>query len=66
MKMCPACGSESSAEILYGLPDLSNEELQKDVIAGNVAFGGCVVSEGEEQATRRCNDCGNEFDFVVI
>jgi len=66
MKICPVCGSKSSAEIMYGYPDLSNEQLSKDVRDGKVAFGGCDVVVGVEQPTRRCNDCGNEFEYMMI
>lgn len=66
MHICPKCGSKSSAEIMYGYPDFKNKKLEKDIQEGKVALGGCVVFDEEEQATRRCNDCGNEFDYVVI
>jgi|GEM_PF-6541450 len=58
---CPQCGSDWIAEILYGFPDFNNEQFQQDHASGKIALGGCVVMEGVEQPTRRCNDCNHEW-----
>lgn len=64
---CPRCGSEHTAEILYGMPAFS-EELKKKMDSGEVVLGGCeivtvpvngrVVQLGPE---RYCNTCKKNF-----
>ena len=41
---CPACGSSHMADILYGLPALS-EKLQADLDDGRIVLGGCCVTD---------------------
>lgn len=57
---CPKCGSERVAHILYGLPDFDpGEELERQLDAGEVVLGGCMVS-GDDFACR-CVECGHEW-----
>lgn len=58
IRKCPKCGSNNVAEILYGLPDFSDEMLQalKD---GKIVCGGCCISGNDPEY--RCNKCGYEF-----
>jgi rRNA maturation endonuclease Nob1 len=56
--MCPSCGSESVAEILYGMP-AGGPALEQSLASGRVVLGGCVVSGGEPD--RRCNECGHQW-----
>lgn len=41
---CPRCGSTHTAKILYGMSVFS-EKLEKELDAGEVVLGGCVVHE---------------------
>lgn len=40
---CPDCGHSPLADILYGLPD-GSDELKRDLKAGLITLGGCCVS----------------------
>jgi hypothetical protein len=53
---CPACGGERVAGIVYGLLDMSNQELKQKLDAEEVMSGGCMVT-GSDPAWR-CLDCG--------
>lgn len=53
---CPRCDSVSNAKILYGLPDLIDEDLKADLDSGRCVLGG-RVTEGDDP-TRECRDCG--------
>ena len=50
---CPECGAEAVAEILYGLVNTDDEELRKDLDAGDVLLGGCV-RVGPRWVCRKC------------
>ena len=43
-RKCPACGSESIAEIMYGMP-VNTPELQEALSEGKLSLGGCWVSD---------------------
>lgn len=53
---CLRCDSVSNAKILYGLPDLTDEDLKADLDSGRCVLGGCVI-DGDDP-TRECHDCG--------
>jgi hypothetical protein len=57
-RKCPVCGSVRIANILYGLIGIS-EELQNDVNAGKITFGGCVTT-GDDPMWQ-CADCETKF-----
>ena len=66
-KKCPFCGSRNTAEILYGLPALSNE-LQERIDAGEIKLGGCcqngVQVNGKSvnnNPSWYCNECKKKF-----
>ena len=40
---CPQCGSHATAEIVYGLVDLSDPALREEVDSGRVVLEGCVL-----------------------
>jgi len=57
-RVCPVCGSERVAEILWGMPAFS-EDLQKDLDAGKIVLGGsCLIGD---EPTWQCADCGTDF-----
>ncbi|MCC9604981.1 hypothetical protein LOC68_25260 [Blastopirellula sp. JC732] len=56
--VCPKCGSTRIADVLYGLPDFS-DELQQDLDAGKIVLGGCCVT-GDDPVWR-CRECGLEI-----
>ena len=51
---CPACGSNHVADILYGLPDFS-DELCAELDAGKTVLGGCCLTGDDPEW--RCVDC---------
>ncbi|MCK4391764.1 hypothetical protein KAX17_02555 [Candidatus Bipolaricaulota bacterium] len=53
---CQQCGSQSIAEVLYGLPSYS-EELRRDLASGKIVLGGCTL----RLENCHCNDCGHEW-----
>lgn len=57
---CVKCGSNNTAEYLYGLP-LFNEKLQQDMADNKVILGGCEVSDFDPKY--HCNECDNDFGF---
>lgn len=57
---CVKCGSNNTAEYLYGLP-LMNEELEQNIEQGKVKLGGCEVSDFDPKY--HCNECDNDFGF---
>ena len=56
--ICPHCGSEWIADILYGEPafdDVLNEALEK----GEIHLGGCCIFR--DSPKYHCNDCKKDF-----
>lgn len=53
-RKCLACGSKRIASILYGYPIFS-EELGQKLEAGEIALGGCCISDGDP--VWECADC---------
>jgi hypothetical protein len=56
--VCPKSGSGRVAYILYGRPDFS-EELERELDAGEVVLGGCVVM-GDDPSWH-CVECGHRW-----
>ena len=54
-RRCRACGSRTIASILFGMPAPS-ADLQRDLDAGVVVLGGCMVTE--DDPAWRCAACG--------
>ena len=52
---CPTCGHSPVASILWGLPVFS-EKLEKDLDAGRMTLGGCIVSGDDPEW--KCQKCG--------
>jgi len=46
---CPRCQARSLAFILYGMPDLSDAALQRELKAGKIVLGGCLVDDRNPQ-----------------
>ena len=57
---CPECKSDEVADILFGLPDFT-EELSNQLSAGHVVLGGCMILE-EFQPDFHCNNCEYQWD----
>lgn len=57
---CVKCGSNNTAEYLYGLPKF-DDKLEKDINDGKVELGGCEVCEFDPKY--HCNECDNDFGF---
>ncbi len=53
-RKCPACSSSRIAEILYGMPEIS-DKLEKDLSAGRIILGGCCISDDDPEW--QCADC---------
>ena len=61
--VCPECGSDNVAKILWGMPAM-NDEFEEDLAAGRVVLGGCCISSGMPEY--RCNACGAEFGAIEL
>ena len=53
-KMCPKCGSEDIASILWGYP-MQDEKLDKALAQKKIVLGGCCVTGNDPYW--ECNDC---------
>ena len=51
-RACPECGSEDVVPIVYGMP---GPELREQSDRGEVALGGCCVSD--DDPTHLCRAC---------
>ena len=56
--VCPKCGSEDVAHILYGLP-LYDKTLKNALEKGEIHLGGCCIDA--DSPAYHCNQCGEEF-----
>ena len=54
---CPECGSKRIADIIYGLPAFTPEQIEQ-WRRGEIRFGGCVIGPGFSDAKWECADCG--------
>jgi len=52
--ICPHCGSDKTATILYGMPAPDGMDRAE---RGEIVLGGCVVSDDDPQLA--CRDCGS-------
>lgn len=57
-KLCPRCGSDRTAKILYGMPAMS-PKLMKQLDDGEVVLGGCCIMDFAP--LYHCNKCKREF-----
>ncbi len=57
-EVCPKCGSQRVADILYGLPIFS-KELERELDAGGTVLGGCMVT-GDDPSWY-CVECGHRW-----
>ena len=55
---CPECGSGKVASILFGFPGFE-EELRRELKAGEVALGGCGVSD--DNPRWQCMECEHRW-----
>jgi hypothetical protein len=55
--ICPKCGAERSAEIVYGLPAFT-KDLQQALEDGRVVLGGCLVDPAQPRWL--CRSCGEK------
>ena len=62
-RKCPACGSESIAEIMYGMP-MFTPELEEELRAGRLSLGGCCISD--DSPRWECNECGKQWGSMDI
>jgi len=53
---CPACGSDDTVPIVYGLP---TPETVRKADAGQCVLGGCCRSGDDPR--RYCRDCGHSY-----
>ncbi len=56
--VCPKCGSNHVARILYGLP-ADSDELKRELDAKRSVLGGCVVTDDDPEW--HCNECRREW-----
>lgn len=57
-RKCICCGSKRIATYTYGYP---SSRIMKDVEAGKVAIGGCILDF--DNPTWRCADCKHDFYY---
>lgn len=55
---CPSCGSDRSANVLYGRVRIT-KQIREDLEAGRVVLGGCVLPSVTPQW--HCLECGEEW-----
>lgn len=56
--VCPHCGSENIADIVYG-EVVFDDELEEALKKGEIFLGGCCIYP--DSPALHCNDCGKEF-----
>jgi transposase-like protein len=54
--VCPACGSENIAKIIFGFP---GQELMQRALRREIVLGGHSLSDQEPQW--HCRDCEDEW-----
>lgn len=57
--VCPNCGKELS-EVLYGLVNLDDDELKKEIEDKKIILGGCVIDENSPKYY--CRFCNHYYD----
>lgn len=56
---CPSCGGPRVASILYGLVDIENAELARELDGDRIVLGGCCAMAGGPEW--ECLDCGRRW-----
>ena len=56
--LCPHCGSENIAEIVYG-EVCFDKELEEALDKGEIYLGGCCIYS--DSPAYHCDKCGEEF-----
>jgi len=56
VRACPACGSEASSPLVFGLP---SPELMDEAEQGLVSLGGCMMPAAPADFV--CRSCGLEW-----
>ena len=56
--LCPNCNNKKTTLILYGYFGI-NEELEKKINDGEIALGGCLVTEHDPKW--ECNKCMHQW-----
>lgn len=56
--LCPTCGAQDTALILYGLPNY-DDQMKQDLDQGLISLGGCLLMETNPKL--HCNQCGHEW-----
>ncbi|MDG1369902.1 MAG: hypothetical protein P8Q48_06625 [Paracoccaceae bacterium] len=59
-RKCSNCGAAPVGSVLYGMPSLSHELMEKER-RGEVVFGGCVIEMDGSQPSWKCTTCEMEF-----
>ena len=59
-RRCPNCGAAPLASVIYGMPGLSSDLIEKEE-RGEVVFGGCVIELDGSQPNWKCTTCEMEF-----
>lgn len=57
-RKCPNCGVTPIASIIYGMPILSEELMEKEG-RGEIVFGGCMIETN--QPSWKCTKCNTEL-----
>lgn len=57
-RICPRCGSNHTAQILWGLPAIT-EDLEKKLEDKEIVLGGCCITENDP--THHCIKCKKDF-----
>ena len=60
--VCPVCGSEDVAKIVYGMLADDDGTLQEQIDSGEIIPGGCCITD--EDPTWECNDCHHQFGIA--
>ncbi len=68
-RKCPNCNFSPIGNILYGYPNLENENLKEDIACGKIVLGGCDAPMIGADPTWRCSNCGlgifREKDYLL-
>lgn len=57
-RICPRCGSANTSEILWGLPEFS-DELEKALAEKKIVLGGCCMTVNDP--VRHCHTCRKKY-----
>jgi transcription elongation factor Elf1 len=62
-QICPFCGSDKVAAILWGLP-MYSEGMQQLIDQRKLVFGGCILDETTRDQDLLCTKCEKAFSFT--